>query len=128
MTRGGLDLGLGFVVTPENVLDAYAVIAEEATRLSLSLHFFRLGLGDGMPRCGGDPVSADAACGFTQVAGELAELCYDDVNKLLESADKLAKTAREYGKSDEQISAVFNRAEYRYEPSPAPPSAGGMPR
>lgn len=128
MTRGGVDLALGFTVTPDNVLAAYAVIAEEATRLGLALRFFQLGLGEGMPLCGGDPVSVDASRGFSEAAGELARLCYEDVAKLLAAADSLAKTAREYGKSDDQIVASFDRAKYTYQPSPVPTQTGSGPR
>jgi hypothetical protein len=119
MTRGGVDLGLGFTVTPENVLDAYAVIAEEATRLNLSVRFFQRAVGEGMPLCGGDPVSADASRGFTHLAGKLAELCRKDVNELVEVADSLARVARAYGISEEQIAGAFNRDGYRYQPAPA---------
>jgi DNA-binding MltR family transcriptional regulator len=73
-------------------------------------------------------VSADASRGFTQVAGELTELCYRDVKQLANLADQLAKTAREYGKSDEQITAAFNQAEYRYRPATLSASASGTGR
>lgn len=117
MTRGGVDLGLGFTVTPENVLDAYAVIAEEATRLNLSLQFFRQGVGEGMPKCGGDPVSLDASNGFTELSFQLADRCQADVNKLRDQAEQLATVARSYGKSDAQIAATFNQAGFVYQPS-----------
>jgi hypothetical protein len=117
MTRGGVDLDLGFAVTPDNMLDAYAVIAEEATRLRKSLSHFRRALGGGMPRCGGDPVSADASTGFTAAALNLAELCQREVEKLQASADALADAARKYRKSEEEIRTSFDTAKCTYVPS-----------
>jgi uncharacterized protein YukE len=118
---------LGMQVTPENVLVVYKAIAQEATRLNMSLQMFKQNHPDGMPPLGGDPVSRDAARGFTDATNQLMNSCQADVDDLKRVADGLHVAARSYGNSEEQITAAFNPKSFRYVPAPVPPSTGQLP-
>lgn len=109
--------GLGFEVTPDNVLGAYAALKEEAERLRLSVRKFQYAAMKMRP-CGGDPVSGDAATGFSEACGLLAQRCNASVASLDSRADELAKTARSYGMTEEQITGAFDKKNYLYQPSP----------
>jgi uncharacterized protein YukE len=123
----GIDAGLGFAVTPENVLDAYAVIAEEAERLQRSVRIFGYSIQGGMPLCGGDPVSKDASRGFTVAGEQLKQRCKADADRLSAVADNLAQIAHQYGKTDDQLAAAFSPKNYHFQHEPILPSAGSLP-
>jgi len=123
----GMDAGLGFAVTPENVLDAYAVIAEEAERLKQSVQAFHARTDAGMQLCGGDPVSKDASREFTAAAEQLGRRCQTDAARLPAVADNLAQIAHQYGKTDDQLVAAFSPKNYRFPHEPILPSAGSLP-
>ena len=118
---------LGLQVTPENVLVVYKAIAQEAARLNMSLQMFKQNHPDGMPSLGGDPVSNDAARGFTNATNQLMKTCQADVDDLKRVADGLQVAARSYGNSEEQITAAFNPKNFHYVPAPVPASPGQLP-
>jgi uncharacterized protein YukE len=123
----GVDAGLGFEVTPENVLDAYAVIAAEVQRLTDSLEKYRTRTARGMGLCGGDPVSRDASASFTAAGLQLAAKCKVDVARLDGVAQNLKAIALAYGKTDDQIAGVLKDAYHGYRPEPIVPVAADLP-
>ena len=118
---------LGLQVTPANVLGVHAVIMQEATRLQASVQVFKSDHGQGMPLLGGDPVSPHASRGFTELTNQLLARCETDIADLFRVADQLAKAAREYGKTEEQVKEAFDLKNFRYEPSPLRQYGGSSP-
>lgn len=96
-------------VTPENVLQARALILAEAQSF---MEYMRNGLlMPGIPLvglCGGDPISRDAQELFTQKIRENtvapAQLY---VRRLQDVAEQLAEAAKAYGFTEERIADSF---------------------
>jgi hypothetical protein len=91
-------------VTPDNVLQARAVIVEEAQSLldfvSTEFRSDRQLMG----LCGGDPISRDAQRLFNQKIQETAvQPTLEYIRRLRDIADQLAATARSYGFTEQQI-------------------------
>ena len=99
----------GMRVTPETVLGIYEVIMEEVNRLRMAIRNFQREHRS-MPLLGGDPVSVPAAKGFTEVTDLLIQQCQAHVGGLEAVGNQLAVAAREYGRTEEQITAVLNQA------------------
>jgi hypothetical protein len=112
------DAALGFHVTPHNVLGAYATLAQEVERLRWSLRIYNAGVSQGMGLCGGDPVSEDAARGFTELSKQLGEMCGPSVEQLHDIAEGLRRNAQSYGKTDEDFAAAFDPAKYVFKHVP----------
>jgi hypothetical protein len=96
-------------VTPENVLQARAVILAEAE--SFMDHLRNGLLMPGIPLvglCGGDPISRDAQELFTEKIREGAVAPVQlYIRRLQDVADNLAETARAYGFSEQRIADSF---------------------
>lgn len=96
-------------VTPENVLQARAVILAEAQSFMdyLDDKFLRAG-GQLIGLCGGDPISRDAQELFNQKMRENAVgPAQQYVQRLQNVADQLAETARSFGITEQRITASF---------------------
>ncbi|MFB9743913.1 hypothetical protein ACFFOU_22605 [Pseudonocardia sulfidoxydans] len=105
----GLRVGLnasaaGMSINRENVLKVGAVLLAEADRLDAVIGDV---VGVKAGRCGGDPVSGDAAEAFTERAHLLIEVYRGYVSDLRRHAASLKESARGYGYADEEIRAVF---------------------
>jgi hypothetical protein len=107
----------GMAVSPDNILGLYTVIMEEVRRLELSLMNFQM-RHQAAPKLGGDPISGPAADGFNAVTAQLLGSCRTSIKERRMVADGLAGAAREYGKSEEQITASFDPSRVRYMPTP----------
>ncbi len=94
-------------VTPENVLQARAVLLTEAESFQRFiadnfLHRAAIGL------CGGDPISRDAQELFTKKIREnVVTPAHQYVQRLLDLADQLAATARTFGIAEQRIADSF---------------------
>lgn len=103
--RAGLNASAaGMSINRENVLKVGAVLLAEADRLDVAIGDV---VGVKAGRCGGDPVSEDAALAFTERAQLLVEAYRGYVADLRRQAGVLQESARSYGYADEEISAVF---------------------
>lgn len=94
-------------VTPENVLQARAVLLTEAESFQgfIRSTFFGQQL---IGLCGGDPISRDAQELFTKKIHDNAVLPANQyVQRLLDLGDQLAATARSYGISEQRIADSF---------------------
>jgi hypothetical protein len=109
---------LGMQVTPANVLGIYGVVMEEATRLQGSTLRFQADHGDGMPILGGDLVSPPASRGFTEATRQLLLKCQSDIDVFKRVGGCLADAARDYGKTEEQLTRAFDSSKVHYEPAP----------
>ncbi|GAY11085.1 PE domain-containing protein [Pseudonocardia sp. N23] len=99
--RTGLTASVeGMQINRDNVLQVRAVIIGEVKRLQETLRWSRLLKAD---RCGGDPVSADAAAAFTERAQALIDYFFLYVDDLQRIADSLKDSATAYGFTDLQI-------------------------
>lgn len=117
----------GLRVTPATVLSVRAVIMEEVARLKLSMYQFQRDHQNGtMPQLGTDPVSAEAAAGFTETTQHLLAICRSDIDRLAHIGADLAQVARAYGITEQQITQSFDSAGVTYQRTPIPPS--GDPR
>jgi hypothetical protein len=96
-------------VTPENVLQARAVILAEAQSF---MEYLRDGLlNPGIPLvglCGGDPISRDAQELFTQKIRENTVMpAQQYILRLRKVAEQLADTAKSFGITEQRIAASF---------------------
>lgn len=99
-------------VTPENVLQARALILAEAQSFMEHLNgkFLRPGA-QMVGLCGGDPISRDAQELFNNKIRENAvSPAQQYVQRLQKVADQLADTARAFGITEELIAASFRPA------------------
>lgn len=97
--------GLSFQVTRENVLQARTAVMNEGYDLQYTVQQQRSGLTVG--RCGGDPVSGDAAREFTNRFQAIANRMDEYAQNLIHAGKALAETARQYGYTEEEIAASF---------------------
>ena len=97
---------LSLQVNRNTVLQARAVLLGEALRLreALLLHTPTEGVG----RCGGDPVSADASSAFTERVAALMQYCHRYTAELETAAHSLEETAMSYGYTEEDIASYFS--------------------
>jgi len=110
----------GMRVTPETVLGIYEVIMEEVNRLRMAIRNFQREHRS-MPPLGGDPVSVPAAKGFNEATALLVQSCQKHVDGLEAVGSQLAAAAREYGRTEEQITAALKQAmSVAYQPSSTP--------
>jgi uncharacterized protein YukE len=108
---------MGMTVTPENVLAIRSQILSEAERLSLAIQNFQTNH-PAMPVLGGDPVSHDAAQGFTETANELVQKCRAAADGYRHLGEQLAEAARAYQKSEDEIKNSFSPGQMQYQPQP----------
>lgn len=116
---------LGMTVTPENIVHVSSVLQAESdylrTRVRQSRNHCRVG------EPGLDPVSPKAASGFNGKIGLLLEQCQAYCDTLAAAADELARTARSYGHTDDDIRRSLESVQANYGgPIPNPPA--GSPR
>lgn len=106
-TLGTAVEALALQVDRGTVLQARAVLLGEAQRLrdAIRLH----GTGATVGRCGGDPVSADAAAAFTERIAKLLQVCDEYVHGLERAGGELGRVARDYGYTEDEIAASFAR-------------------
>ena len=107
--RPQLDAAVGALalqVTRETVLQARAALLAEADRLDKNLQRTHRDFGS-VGRCGGDPVSPEAAAAFDERINALVEQCFTYNRDLRSSAYALDATARSYGYTDDEIDASF---------------------
>lgn len=97
----------GLTVNVANVLGIRAVILEEAEELDKAVQHFRRLHPNGMPELGGDPVSKDAAKGFTEVTERLLARGQAHIDGLFALGDELAAAARDYGHNEQAITTSF---------------------
>ncbi|MGI8815550.1 MAG: WXG100 family type VII secretion target [Pseudonocardia sp.] len=107
----------GLTVTPANVLTIRRVIMTEAEELEVALDDFKRKWPNGMPVLGGDPVSPYAAKGFTECTNAYLAQCQARIDELHELGAHLEATARDYGRTEDEISASF-RLGMRHDASP----------
>lgn len=94
-------------VTPENVLQARAVLLTEAESFQ-GFIFDNFFVRDLIGLCGGDPISRDAQELFTKKIRENAvRPAQQYVQRLLDLADQLAATARSFGITEHRIAGSF---------------------
>lgn len=95
-------------VTPENVLQARAVILAEAESFMEHLTDNFGSRRDLIGLCGGDPISRDARELFTQKLRENAVTpAQQYVQRLQSVAQQLAETAKSFGITEERIADSF---------------------
>lgn len=97
----------GLTVDAANVLGVRRVILEEAEALQAAVRQFKRDHGAGMPLLGGDPVSRDAARGFTEVTNQLLARGQAYIDELTRLGEELGSAARAYGHSERAISGSF---------------------
>ena len=110
--RPQLDAAVGALalqVNRETVLAARAALLAEAERLDSALRA-RRGAFSGVGRCGGDPVSPEAAQAFNERIDALVENCRAYNSDLRAAATALDATARSYGFTDSEIADSFHPA------------------
>jgi uncharacterized protein YukE len=97
-------------VTPENVLQARAVIAAEADSFSRYVADHLIGDSHLVGLCGGDPISRDAQDPFNKKIDENALApAQQYVRVLRKIADQLADIARSFGITEQRIEASLAR-------------------
>ena len=96
---------LALQVDRHTVLAARAALLAEAERLDRAL--VERHRGHDVGRCGGDPVSPEAAVAFNERINALLANCFAYNRDLRAAASALDVTARTYGYTDEQIAASF---------------------
>jgi hypothetical protein len=95
-------------VTPENVLQARAVLLAEAESFQGFIRDNFSGNRRLVGLCGGDPISQDAQELFTEKIQENAvRPAQQYVQRLLDLADQLAVTARSFGITEQRIADSF---------------------
>jgi len=97
---------LALQVDRHTVLAARAALLAEADRLDKNLQRSHRDFG-GVGRCGGDPVSPEAASAFDERINALVTQCLAYNRDLRASASALDATARAYGYTDDEIAASF---------------------
>lgn len=108
--RPQLDAAVGALalqVNRETVLAARVALLAEAERLDSTLRA-RRGAFSGVGRCGGDPVSPEAAQAFNERIEALVESCRVYNSDLRAAATALDATARSYGFTDSEIADSFH--------------------
>ena len=103
---------VGMQVDRDTVLKVRSVLLGEADRLldavpSAPEGRVRVG------RCGGDPVSAEAAVAFEARIRLVVDLCQRHALELREAAHSLERIARNYGYTEAEIAASFPAAAQR---------------
>ena len=96
---------LALQVDRHTVLAARAALLAEAERLDREL--VERHRGHEVGRCGGDPVSPEAAVAFNERINALLENCFAYNRDLRAAASALDATAHKYGYTDEQIAESF---------------------
>lgn len=95
-------------VTPENVLQARAVVLAEAESLMQFVNDRFGPTAQLVGLCGGDPISQDAQELFTKKIRENVLVPSQQyIQKLQDIAEHLAATARSYGFTEQRISDSF---------------------
>jgi hypothetical protein len=106
--RPQLDAAVGALalhVNRDTVLKARAALLAEAERLDRQL--VERHRGHDVGKCGGDPVSPEAANAFNERINALVANCFAYNRDLRAAAGALDAIARTYGFTDEQIAASF---------------------
>lgn len=97
-------------VTPENVLQARALIVAEADSFTQHLADHFRGDGHLIGLCGGDPISRDAQELFSDKIRDNAVVpARQYVQALHKIADQLAETARSFGITEQRITSSLTR-------------------
>lgn len=95
-------------VTPENVLQARAVVLAEAQSFMEHLYDNFFANRELIGLCGGDPISRDAKELFTNRIRENAVVpAQQYVRRLQDVAEQLADTAKSFGISEQRIASSF---------------------
>lgn len=108
--RSDLD-GLTTQVTPENVLAVHAALRTQADELRQILRDAQYSVQIG--RCGGDPISADAATAFNAKLTDVLAVHWAHQREIDKAASALRQIARDYGHTDEAIAQAVTAQDAR---------------
>lgn len=96
-------------VNRDNVLQVRNVLRHEVEAMLPVLQRANVELQ--LPPCGGDPISADATPMFQRKIVEVVRKHWAHYAEIREAVDRLTDTARDYGYTDEEITASFARSQ-----------------
>lgn len=103
---------LGMQVTPENIVHVSNVLRAESDYLATRARWARNNCVVGEP--GKDPVSSVAADGFNRKIRLLLDQCQAYCDRLGAASDDLARTAKTYGHTDDDIARSLTSIQANY--------------
>lgn len=112
--RGTASDSLLTQISTDNVVGVYAVLAAQAERMRQLLEdadWMR-----DMPLPGEDPVSHGAKQVFQPKIDQILDVHWAHYFEVQEAADRVRQAAREYGHTDADVKAAFDRAHAPYDP------------
>lgn len=92
-------------ITPENLLATHSILRRQADDMEDALRSAQWSVEVG--RCGGDPISTDAADAFNAKIRTVLDLHWAHQQEVAEAATLLHQTALDYGHTDDDIARAL---------------------